>query len=63
MCEKVVNLSVQELKSVEAAECENNLINSEKEQKMVKSEDKLISWRQADQEGLDGMTIPGSHAN
>ena len=45
MCEKVVNLSVQELKSVEVAECKNNLINSEKEQKMAKSEDKLISWR------------------
>ena len=43
MCEKVVNLSVHELKSVEAAECRNNLINSEKEEKMVQSEDKLTS--------------------
>ena len=39
-----------------------NLINSEKEQKMAKYEDKLISWRQADQESLDGMTMLGSHA-
>ena len=33
MCKKVVNLSVQELKSVEATECMNNLINSKKEQR------------------------------
>ena len=39
-----------------------NLINSEKEKKMAKYEDKLISWRHADQESLDGMAMPDSHA-